>query len=68
MKHDSSIKARLYDPVASAGITRYVWSNGRTATTEGGRMRHPGIWVANGAPANASKMLSWRPGALTRRG
>ena len=28
-------------------------------------MRRPGIWVANGSPTDASKMLSWRPGALT---
>lgn len=28
-------------------------------------MRRPGIWVANGSPADANKMLSWRPGALT---
>jgi hypothetical protein len=28
-------------------------------------MRRPGIWVANGSPVDANKMLSWRPGALT---
>jgi Stage II sporulation protein/Carboxypeptidase regulatory-like domain len=28
-------------------------------------MRRPGIWVANGSPADPQKMLSWRPGALT---
>lgn len=28
-------------------------------------MRRPGIWVANGSPSNAQKMVSWRPGALT---
>ena len=27
--------------------------------------RRVGIWVANGTPSNVSKMLSWRPGALT---
>jgi hypothetical protein len=24
-------------------------------------MRRPGIWVANGSPADRVKMLSWRP-------
>lgn len=28
-------------------------------------MRRPGVWVANGSPADPVKMLSWRPGALT---
>jgi hypothetical protein len=28
-------------------------------------MRRPGLWVANGNPADVTKMLSWRPGALT---
>ena len=28
-------------------------------------MRRPGLWVGNGSPADAMKMLSWRPGALT---
>lgn len=28
-------------------------------------MRRPGLWVANGSPSDAGKMLSWKPGALT---
>jgi hypothetical protein len=28
-------------------------------------MSRPGLWVANGAPTDPDKMLSWRPGALT---
>jgi protocatechuate 3,4-dioxygenase beta subunit len=28
-------------------------------------MRRPGLWVANGAPTDPIKMLSWRPAALT---
>jgi len=28
-------------------------------------MRRPGLWVANGSPSDADKMLSWQPGALT---
>ena len=27
--------------------------------------RRPGIWVANGTPTDAAKMLSWAPGSLT---
>lgn len=28
-------------------------------------MRRPGLWVANGHPGDTSKMLQWRPGAVT---
>jgi hypothetical protein len=28
-------------------------------------MRRPGLWVANGAPTNATQMYSWKPGAIT---
>lgn len=27
-------------------------------------MRRPGLWVANGQPQDAGRMLSWRPGAI----
>ncbi len=27
-------------------------------------MRRPGIWVANGQPANTAQMYSWQPGAI----